>query len=70
MADPTKISFYKSAGIGLGGEGNGVKITSGTRNNLFTNVNRSDQVAGVTHYLCMYLVNETEEEIKNLTVWL
>src|SRR6185503_19113320 len=72
MVDATLMKFYRSAagGASLGKDITSTEIVSGTMNNLFTTVSRAQQVAGFDHYLCMYLKNTSDEEMRNISFWL
>ncbi len=70
MVSATDLKFYRSSsGTSLGGDISGTQIISATKNNLFVNVTRADQVSGATHYMCMYLKNTSAETIGNVTFW-
>jgi len=71
MADASDIKFYSSSNSGRGGDISQTQITSGTSNNFFDALDRSQQVSGTDQYRCMYIKNgHATESIKNLSFWL
>ena len=71
MADATLIKFYKSSDTGsLGNDISGTQIISRTTNNLFPALSRAQQVSGLDDYLCIYIKNTADTEVKDMAFWL
>ena len=70
MVSFTDLKVYRSTND-LGGAITATEIQTGTPNNLFTNVPRSDYVAGTTYYKCVYWKNtHSTESMDDFKMWL
>jgi Predicted phosphohydrolases len=71
LVDASDIKFYRSSksAQSLGHYPTSTQIVSATVNNLFTNVTRTEQLAGEDYYLCIFLKNTSTETIKNVSFW-
>ena len=66
----TDLKVYRSTSD-LGGAITATQIQTATSNNLFTNVPRSDYVAGATYYKCIYWKNtHATESMDDFKLWL
>ena len=70
MVSFSDLKVYRSTSD-LGGAITGTEVQPATPNNLFTNIPRSDYVAGTTYYKCVYLKNtHTAESMDNFKIWI
>lgn len=70
MVSFTDLKVYRSTSD-LGGAITGTQIQSGLSNNLFTNVPRSEYVAGTTYYKCVYFKNtHSTESMDDFRIWI
>lgn len=70
MVSFTDLKVYRSTGD-LGGAITATQIQSGTPNNLFTNIPRTDYVAGTTYYKCVYWKNtHATESMDDFKIWI